>query len=296
MKFILTLFLLNALSSFSQIWKEPFDTMTYYDRLTRLNETNRDVTSYTVAQFDSSGTAVQFDYFEFNENGYLVKECNAVSADQQVDTIRYFYDQSGVFQEAVYPGGTKQNTVRKFVKDSLNRTVAVIAKSDSSQAATHFYYSTAGKLDSTKYETGRKVIYDYDEKGKLSKKTIIDNGESKEYTNYYFPKNNATTYCECHSFKIYNEPITACDSTIGTFNRSGKLSKIEMHVYKEDSPHFVYFKYDRKGRILKMKYEEPTGNASTVFFRTRKGLLTRIEHCDAQGRVYNYSNFVYQYR
>ncbi|MGV3611471.1 MAG: hypothetical protein ACO1N0_11005 [Fluviicola sp.] len=294
MRLILVLIFLNAFCSYSQVWKEPFDTISYYDCLTRLSENHLNVRSYSIAQFDSSGTPVQFDYYEFNPKGYLIKECMGVSADQKLDTIRYYYNESGVFQEAVYPGGIRQNETREFIKDSRNRTTAISSLIKDSVFTTYFYYSD--KLDSIVYPYSNTVRFKYNEQGQLSKKSIVEKGQLKGYFNYYYPEKNVITYCDCIFIKVYDKLITACDSTIGTFNKSGKLAGLEMYVYKFDSPDYMNFEYDKNGDILKIRYKDVAGNSTTNYIRNREGLLTRIEHRNGKGRVYNYSDFKYQYR
>jgi hypothetical protein len=297
MRLALILILFSSLYSNSQIWKEPFDTTSYGDRLTRMSENNLDVLSYSVSQFDSSDNVFTFDYYEFDERGLLIKMCFGRSPEQKVDTVQYFYDIYGVFQESVGQGKSKVNVVRKFIKDSLNRTIAITKQVKDSISTTQFYYSSSGNLDSIKYETERVRIFHYDNNNNLIKKLIVDNGKVSEEFNYSYPKGNMIAYTQCNSFKVYNETVTACDSTIGTFNKHGDLLKIESHYYKdENSPHFTKFKYDRKRRILKMSSQSKSDNASTIYYRNRKGLLTKVEHKDEHGRVYGYSVFKYQYR
>ncbi len=295
MKFIVLLFLLNSLSSFSQIWEEPFDTLSYYDRIEKVSP-KMGIKSYSVSDFDSTGNLNQYSYYEFDNNGFLIKECQGLSSDQTLDTSYYFYDENGIFQEKVRQGQDRKFTQREFVKDSLNRTIALKVRSNSSISTTHYFYSKTGNLDSIKYQNGRIIVYKYDAQDSLERKLIIDNGKISEYFNYYHPDKHSLAYTNCNFITVWNEEITACDSTIGTYGKNGKISMIESYFYKDESAHFTKFKYDRKDRITRIDYEEPTGKASTKYYRNRKGLLIRVEHIDKKGKVYRYADFKYEYK
>jgi len=292
---VIFILLIQSGFSFSQIWEEPFDTLSYYDRLEKVSS-KTGIKSYTVSDFDSSGNANQFGYYEFDNEGYLIKECQGLSSDQKLDTSYYFYNENGVFQEAVHPERKRQNTIREFIKDSLNRTIAITNTINDSISTSHYYYSKSGNLDSIKYQTGRIVIYKYTAQNKLKQKLIVNNGKMIEYFNYYHPNDYSLSYCNCNIIKVWDEEIAACDSTIGTYGKNKKIAEIESYFYKEDTPHFTRFNYDRKGKITRIEYEEPTGNASTKYYRNRKGLLIKIEHIDDKGKVYRYADFKYEYK
>lgn len=292
---VIFILLIQSELSFSQIWEEPYDTLSYYDRLQKMNP-KLGVKSYSVIDYDSSGNAVQYGYNEFDNKGNLIKECQGLSSNQNLDTSYYFYDDIGVFQEVVRPGRQKQNIIREFIKDSSNRTIALKETNNDSTSITHYYYSNIGKLDSIDYSNGRIVIYKYSSLNELNKKLIIDNGKVTEYFNYYHPDKNSLTYTNCNMITVWDEEIAACDSTIGTYGKNGKISIIESYFYKDESPHLTKFKFDRKGRITRIDYEEPTGNASTKYYRNRKGLLIRVEHIDEKGKVYRYADFKYEYK
>ena len=269
--------------------------MSYYDRLEKVAPKMK-VKSYTISDLDSAGNVNLYGYYEFDENGYLIKECEGLSPDQKLDTSYYFYDENGIFQEVARAGRKRKNITREFIKDSLNRTIAFKSGIKDSISTTHYYYSKLGNLDSIKYQTGRVIIYKYDEKNKLKQKLIVDDGKMKEYFNYYHPNDNSLSYSNCNIIKVWDEEIAACDSTIGTYGKNGKISIIESYFYKDESPHFTKFKYDRKGRISRIDFEEPTGNASTIYYRNRKGLIIRVEHIDQKGNVYRYADFKYEYK
>lgn len=238
-------FLLISSSAFSQIWKDPNDTLTSFEKRPRLEKKHRNVKSYSISQFDSSGNEVQYDFREFNKEGILVKSFTGISRNQKVDTLYY---------DSIKP-----------IEFSDDQIVGTIKK-------------------------------EYYENGKLWKVLTVKDEELTRRLTYYYPEPKVIAYSECHYFKIYDEPKTACDSTIGFKNKKGNLEKIESYFFKDSVPHITYYKYDRKGRILRIIYEESTGNYSTEYIRNRRGLLLRIEHKDELGRVYNYSVFEYNYR
>lgn len=292
---VIFILLIHSGLSFSQIWEEPYDTLSYYDRLQKMNP-ELDVESYSVTSYDSSGNVIQFEYNEFDSKGYLIKECQGLSSDQKLDTSYYFYDENGVFQEKVRPWQERKFTTREFVKDSLNRTIAIKVKFNDSISTTHFFYSKTGNLDSIKYDSDRIRIYKYDENNKLKQKLILVNDKLKEYYNYYHPDKNSLTYTNCSLITVWDEEIAACDSTIGTYGKNGKISQVESYLYKEDKPHITRFKYDRKGKITRIDYVEATGNPSTKYYRNRKGLLIKVEHINDKGNVYRYADFKYEYK
>jgi hypothetical protein len=163
------------------------------------------------------------------------------------------------------------------------------------------------KFDTTYYDYSIPIEYsddnivgeikmEYYEDGKLRKKSTFENEQLTSYLHYNYPETNVISYTECHQFKVYDNLKTTCDSTIGFFNKKGKLEKVDSYFTNDSIVHSVYFEYDRKGRIMKITFEEITGKTSTEYIRNRRGLPIRIENRDKLGRVYNYSIFEYEYR
>lgn len=245
MRYLLIIFLVSYRTVFSQIWKDPNDTLSSFEKLPRLEKKHLDVKSYTISQFDSSGNEVMFDFFEFNKEGILVKSCVGVSSSQELDTT--YYDQ------------------KKAVDFPDNKKVFELKK-------------------------------EFNKDGNLSKISTYKDGQLTSCIQYYYPDLKTIAYSECHRFKVYDVFKTACDSTIGFFNKKGDIEKVKTYFFNDSTPHIVNYKYDRKARLSILTYEEITGNASTEYIRNRRGLMIRIENKDEQGRVYNYSKFEYTYR
>ncbi|MDX2360357.1 MAG: hypothetical protein QNK23_06100 [Crocinitomicaceae bacterium] len=285
MKYIVVLFLLNSMASFSQMWKEPFDTLPYIDHFERLKGNKIGIKSYSVTEYLDKDSILSYNFYGFDRNGYLTEQFYAMFPHQHTDTNKYHY-KNGILQGSGFK--------REHIYNENKRLIEIRNSKNDSTWSTNYTYNDNNLIE-IRYSQQNWTTFQYDLNGRLQRKEIFQNGKLKEYLSYYYPENNVTAYCDCNLIKVYNETIAACDSTIGTFNKFGKLSRLEMHFYKDDTPHYVSFKYDRKGRIMKMSYEEATGNASTVYFRSRKGLLARVEHRDENGRVYNYSEFVYEY-
>ncbi len=170
MKYILFLMLLfQSVFVFSQIWKEPYDTLFFDNNLERVS-VEMGIKSYTVSDFDSLGVMYQFRYLEFNSKGNLIKECQGVPSEQTNDTVYYFYDDTDKLYEFEFQGKIIQYPKRNFIKDSLNRIVTIEEVINDSTSNTYFYYSKLGNLDSINFQNN-SIIYIYDEQNKLKSET-----------------------------------------------------------------------------------------------------------------------------
>jgi hypothetical protein len=295
MNYLFCLLALIACSnSFSQIWKEPFDTLNYYDKLEKLSGEKLGIISYSVSMFDSDNNPVQFDYYAFDEKGNLVKECQGVSADQKLDTIYYFYNEAGIFQEAVRSGQKRLNIQRNFLFNENGRLSSIQYINGITKTETRYVYNKNELLDSIIYSDSEWTCFSYTKNNMLSKKVIYRNKKQYEYFNYTFPSYQAIKYVNC-LMKNDTDVYLPCDETTAYYNEFGKISRIEIKDYSDSSKlHIAESEYDEYGNVVKVFIEEPSGNVETRYIRNEKGLLMRVEH-EKDGEVYNYSVFEYEY-
>lgn len=284
MKYIPVIILLLAFNANCQIWKEPFDTLPYIDRFEQLKGDKIGIKSYSVTQYSNKDSILSYDYYGFDRNGYLTEQFYAMYPNQHTDTNKYHYE-NGIVQGSDFK--------REHIYNDDKRLIEIRNTNRDSTWSTHYIYKK-NKLAGIRYSKQNLTTFKYDSIGKLQRKEVFQNGKLNEYFNYYYPESNVTAYCNCNLIKAYNETIIACDSTIGTFNKFGKLTKLEMHFYKEDAVHFMTVNYNDEGKILEILYEEPTGNALEQYRRDKNGLLTRIDFYKNE-EIYMYSKFDYVY-
>jgi antitoxin component YwqK of YwqJK toxin-antitoxin module len=282
MKYITVILLLITLNVNCQIWKEPFDTLPYVDQFERLTGVRIGIKSYTITEFSDKDSILSYDYYGFDKSGYLTEQFYAMFPKQHTDTIKYYYT-NGIVQGADFK--------REHIYNDHNRLIEIRNTNNDSTWSTYYIYKK-NKLAGIRYSKLNLTKFQYDSLGKLQRKEVLQNGKLKEYFNYYYPEKNVTAYCNCNQIKVYDETINACDSTIGTFNKFGKLIKLEVHIYKEHAAHLMTVNYNDEGMILEILYEEPSGFASEVYRRDKIGLLTRIDFYKNE-ELYKYSKFDY---
>lgn len=294
MRYLYFLFWLFSFTSAAQLWQEPLDTLSHLDKLEKLKPEWRHIKSYTVTDYTDTDSITSYAYYGFDNEGNLTEEFMAMNPGQNVDTTRYYYE-NGICQEAVYNGAERKYRKRKHVYNDKNRLIALVTTEGNESWTTDLIYDS-NRLVRIKYPNSSWFDFIYDSIGQLSRKKYVINGKTDKYFNYFQLKSNVTSYTSCNFIAPYGDTVIACDSTIGTFNENGKLIRTESYFYMDETPHFMQIQYDRNGEVSALIIEEATGNVTTKYIRNSEGLLTRVEHSYADGHVYLYSIFEYEFR
>jgi hypothetical protein len=88
------LLIFNSINVISQIWKEPIDTLPCIDRFAKSSRLTLDqigVEFYSATQYSDKDSILSYEFYGFDRNGYLIKKFYALSPNEPVDTIKYYY-------------------------------------------------------------------------------------------------------------------------------------------------------------------------------------------------------------
>jgi hypothetical protein len=251
--------------------------------------------------FDGDNNPVQFDFYAFDEKGNLVQQCMGISADQELDTTLYFYNEQGVFQEAILAGHKRRNFQREFHFNEKGRLTSISSNNIAARSM-RYTYNSENLLDSM-FRSGSSVFgsepswisFHYNSERKLVKKELYMNYSIMGIYTYEYPDPNSVVYTQWTTEKD-QDSLKPASSAKAYFDEKGNVLKLESKDgFDTLGVHVLTAHYDAYGNVSCLLYEEPTGNVQTNYIRDKKGLLMRVEHAK-DGVVYNYSVFEYTYR
>ncbi len=297
MRFLLVFIMIHSVSSFSQIWTEPFDTLGYYDKLNPNPEEYLDIKSKTIKDYDSNDSIVKYHYYEYNEKGLLSKQILHTIPDTEHDTSYFYYNDEGVFQQIVLGDNDKKDITRSIDYNTAGKIERISESTPDTTTIWRFTYKKDGLLDSIIYEAGNYKVFTYDFNKQLKKKEVYRDWALKEYFVYAHPEKNVLVYQHCLINKKGN-PYIPCEVVEGYFNSDGELKKI-VSKYDLDSTDITTYKFERNkdGNLINFSREDNSGNSSkSVYIRNKEGLLIRVNHLDENGEVYFRSMTSYEYR
>lgn len=287
MKHITLISLLISLNTYCQIWKEPFDTLPYIDQFERLTGDKLGIKSYSVTQFDDKDSILSYDYYGFNQEGYLTEQFYAMYPNQHTDTNKYHYEND------ILQG---DRTKREHLFNENHRLIEIRNTNSDSTWSTHYSYEN-NKLVEIRYSKQSWETFQYDSLGKLERKEVFQKGKLNSYFNYQHPNEKTLIYQDC----LINEkgiPYLPCEVTEGYFDKENRLIKIISKFDMDSNNVFIYeFEYNNKGKIIKMTnraLNKSDWGAEVIYVRNKKGFLVRMEHYK-KDKLYMYSKFDYVY-
>lgn len=293
MKNIIALFILlifNSINVFSQIWKEPIDTLPYIDRFAKSSRLTLDqigVEFYSATQYSDKDSILSFDYYGFDRNGYLTKRFSAKSPNEVADTIKYYY-LNGTVQG---PGYKREH----MFNEKKQLTEIRNTKNDSTWLTRYKYMDNL--LIEIRYSNQTWTSFQYDQNASLLRKEIFQNGILKEYFVYEHPSKSVLVYQHC-ILDDSGSPYLPCEITEGYYDDERRLVKVISKYDLDSNNVFVTeFQFDKKGNVTKITdnaLNDQDLDSETIYFRNEKGLVMKIENYKG-GKLYNYFKFDYVY-
>ncbi|MDL2254664.1 hypothetical protein LJB78_00080 [Bacteroidales bacterium OttesenSCG-928-J16] len=209
---------------------------------------------------------------EFNESGFIVKDCHLGSSEEKTFCYKNIYDEKNRKLESIgvdAAGDIKEKTFfqynekgealehRSFVGDILKEAGKYEYDSDGNIAAA-FFYNASGEMESKEY-------FQYNEKGFLTEKRILS-PENQIENCFIYKRDKKGNMLEMKFFRKDMEP-----GGTYSYQRDKKGNIVEEHFYHSNgtllNKTIFRYKYDKQGNwIEKTVLKEKT--ATFILERT----------------------------
>ncbi len=118
-----------------------------------------------------------YTFYDYADQGYLsavVRSSDSVKGNADDKTIGYTRDNNGQLTQLVYPDG---ETIQ-YSYDPLNSRLTTVNNVTNNEVLTYNYNTTTGLVDSITRNNGFSLEFDYDQVGRLIKKTWQHGGQT----------------------------------------------------------------------------------------------------------------------
>jgi len=220
------------------------------------------------------GSRYSQNYYEYDENGYLVSTIREFSEGRH-SYEQFFYNQKGqktneLFcrSDSIYGTASYRYENGLLVEASLDNfkgwlTLSITYQYDASSRRT-------GAKMSLKGRDAGSILYLYDELGNLVQETWDFNGKwSQTFSYFYAPENEkmnfySSPYLSCpSSYKISNETYTFNNESGGPssyeYNSRGELER-KVFTRSDGFATSTLYTYDKEGRLVSSAREYNSGD------------------------------------
>lgn len=280
---------------FSQMWKEPLDTLPHIDKYERIDSKTR-VKSCMIKKYvvEYGNVVDEWEYKEFDERGRISK-----SSFSEGDTTYYYYNEFDVCQEIVYPGKKREFTKRVHVFDEHNRLKSIVVMRDLDTMKTHFVYEN-NLLVLISYSKENKSVFHYDSIGRLKRKEINRGGQIEEYFDYTYGEGNTCEYSYCYHWMLGENRNLTCDRASAHFNSDGQMTSLGIEINSPQQKFFstLHFKYNIHGKVehtFELVQDKDDKPYEIKYFYNEQQLLIRTEYY-LGGEMYMHYTFEWVFR
>ena len=292
MRLIIILFcLFTTHLCFSQMWKEPLDTLPFIDKYELIDPTTHAksclIKKYVVEYGDEVD---EWEYKEYDTRGRITK-----SSVSEGDTTYYFYNEFDVCQEIVYPGKERTFNQRFHIYEN-NRLRSILMISDNDTFKTIYQYEN-NLLKSIEYQNGNRVNFAYDSQGRILRREVVVNGKIEKYFEYYHNAPNGFGYSDCFYGVATQKDGFICNRTSVIFDEHQRLYELKFEPEGERTI-VSRFEYNSDSKIISTRsklFDEKDENYEVKYFYNEHELLIRTEYY-LGGVMYMYYNFEWEYR